>query len=682
MIFEFDGKVAVTLKALAPQFYTEGALIKRIQRYKNKPYGIKRLMIGGNGRQVLIDFDSLPKEVQDALPDPRKADHVLERFFEYDGGAVRFYSLFQFDDGTYLSTDHQEKYIINASVLSSVVKLREARIADRRMKGGRTTGLMPSLLADVITFQDTLRKKHKVEHNLPTSLPRFRATLREFEEQVDGQYNYISLISKKHRNNNSRKVDETTQALLNSLFADHLRKPTATEVAEQYDAFVNGYIEVVDNATGELYDPAGFKPLSSTTITSYLHHWTNKIGTFAIRSGNRQRLMGQFRPHHSLDRPKYAGSIISIDDRQPPFKSLDGKRVWFYNGIDLGSEAFTCWVYGETKEGIITEFYRQMLRNYHEWGFNLPAELEAEMSLNSSFVDTFLRPGAMFQHVRIEANNARGKRIEAYYKPLRYEHEKKREGWLARPFALSESNQQGVEVTKVPRIPYEDIIDGCLTDIENWNNSPHAVHKDKTRWQVFCEMQNPDLQPTNYKAILPHIGYRTQTSVNVGIIRLQYQEYLLGVDGKVALGDKLIELMTRVEGREIDIYWIDGNDGEVIKALVYLGDQYICEAVSKPTYSRATIERTEEGDKNREIMSSYVASVDAYARRAKASVGRVTIIEQPKEESENAFKISTRRRKPTIIDEGEVEVLPTIEDVEDYDYQEWSEPSTSLKDRF
>ena len=125
--------------------------------------------------------------------------------------------------------------------------------------------------------------------------------------------------------------------------------------------------------------------------------------------GNRQVLIGDTIPYHSLlHLPAYY-----IDDRQPPFEYAKGKRMWFYNGIDLGSEAFTTWVYGKTKEGIIMEFYRQMVRNYEEWGFKLPYELECESSLNSSFADTFLREGYMFEAVRIEANNARGKCIEA-----------------------------------------------------------------------------------------------------------------------------------------------------------------------------------------------------------------------------------------------------------------------------
>lgn len=678
MVFEYGNIVAVSKDELLPFYKSYDNLKKTLQRYKEKPYGPKRVMVGGNGRQLLIDFDTLPPEIKQALPDPRKCDHILERYYEVDAEAVRFYSLFQFEDGSYLSTEHQEKYIVNASMLRAVIRLREARISERRRKGGKVTGIMHTLVSDAVSFNKTLLAKHRVEHTLPTSVARFKATLKEFETLVDSRLNYSALISNKHKNKNSLKVDDRTLKLLNDLFADAQRKPTARDVSRQYEAFVNGYVEVVDNSTGELYDPTGFKPLSDATIANYLHSWANKIGTFAIRSGNRQRFMGQFKPHHSLDRPKFAGSIISIDDRQPPFKSLDGKRVWFYNGIDLGSEAFTCWVYGESKEGIITEFYRQLVRNYHEWGFNLPHELEAEMSLNSSFVDTFLREGAMFQKVRIEANNARGKRIERYYGSLRYEYEKEREGWLARPHALKESNQQGVDVAKVPAVPYEDIIDGCLADIEKWNNAPHAVHTDKTRWEVFCEMQHPELQPTNYIAILPHIGYKTETSVRAGIIRLQRQEFLIGIDGKVALSDKLISLMARIEGRDIDVYWLDGNNGEVIKALIFYNGQYVCEAVRKPTYNRATLERTPQDETNREIMSSYVASVEAFGRRMRQNIGSVTVIEQPKEERTGSFRIPSRNRvRP--VEEREPQELPQIEDVIDTDY---TPISKSLKDRF
>lgn len=615
----WNNLVVVTKDELVPNWLSYDALKKNVLRYEDKSYGIKKVQLGGNGRQMLISYDSLPGHIQEALGDPRKLSHILEGFYRIDPDAVSFYASYRFPDGTYLDTEYQERYITNASVLKAVITLRSARENDRKTKGGSKAGITSTLCEDASSFQKVLKTKFGTEHTLPESLKRFKMTLKSF--QTSG---YSSLISAKHKNNNSRKVTDSTLELLKNMFAGVDTKPTATQVYRNYDSFLAGYLEVINNASGEIYHPTDFKKLSPQTVTNYMAEWTNKIGTHALRSGDRQTYMQKFKPYHSLEKPKFAGSIISIDDRQPPFKSTDGKRVWFYMAIDLGSDALTCWVYGREKEGIIIEFYRQLVRNYAEWNISLPAELEAEMSLNSSFVETFLKPGAMFQHVRIEASNARGKRIEAHFRQLRYAVEKDRAEWIARPFAISESNQAGP--SKVKELPYDTIIQGCLQDIEKWNNMPHSIHTHMSRWEVFCQMQNPDLKPTNYQSILPHLGYKTRTSANVGIMKLQGGEYLLGDKDTICTGENLINLMKLVEGREVDIYWLDDDDGKVFKALVFIGTQYICEAIAKPSYNRARIEQTPQDLINRELMSSYVSTIEAYGRKQKYSIDKVTII--------------------------------------------------------
>jgi hypothetical protein len=627
MPHEWNNLMVVTKDELVPNWFTWTNLKVTLHRYQDKPTGPKRVQLGGNGRMMLIDFDTLPSHIQHGLGDPRQVVHVFEKYYRTDKEAVSFYTKHQLADGSYLGDDYQDRYIINASVLKAAICFRSDIEKERKHKGLNMLGITEVLKVHTITFQKTLKAKHNDQHTLPESLKRFKEVLKDFETR-----GYVSLISGKHGNDNSRKLTSDTMALLESMFGKDTTKPTATEIHRRYDAFIVGNLEIINNASGEVYNPKEFKALSKTTVTNYLSDWDSKIGTYANRSGDRQKYMQAFKPYHSLDKPKFAGSIISIDDRQPPFKTLDDKRIWFYNGIDLGSEAFTCWVYGKAKEGIITEFYRQLIRNYAEWGLCLPNELEAEMSLNSSFVDTFLREGAMFQDVRIEANNARGKRIEAFYKPLRYALEKKREGWLARPFALSESNQAGSHTVKP--MHQDDIINGCLQDIETWNNMPHSVHTNLSRWEVFMQMQHPDLKPINYNAILPHLGYKTQTSCKAGIIKLQGGEYLLGENGEVCVhAEKLISLMQRVEGNSIDVYWLDGNDSKVLKALVYIGSQLICEAVAKPHYNRAKIEQTAADHQAREIMSKYVAIIEAYGKRRKNGIERVTIIDntpQPK----------------------------------------------------
>ena len=684
-----NNTLVVTKDEIMPWFNNnDDTLYKSVQRYKDKTYGIKRVMIGGGGHPMLISYDSLPSEIKTAIPDPRKHDHLLERYYKVDGEAVRFFAEYRFEDGTALKAEYQEKYIINASVLGAVLALKAEREAMWRSLGrGSTKGITRSLCQDVFgkpetkpeerkTFNQTLLSKHKVEHTLPENLRRFQDALQAFEK--DG---YASLISKKHKNDNSRKVTDTTLMLLNSMFAGDETKPTATAIWHRYNQFINNTLDVINADTGEKYNPKEFKSLSPVTVTNYMAMWANRIGTHRARSGDNQKYMANYKPYFSFKRPEFAGSRYSIDDRQPPFKMHDGNRVWFYNGLDVASDAITCWVYGKTKEGIILDFYRQLIRNYAEWGLCLPAELEAEMSLNASFKNTFLREGAMFDLVQLLPNNARAKIIESRNKELRYDLEKDEHGWLARPFALSEANQAGPD--KTPMLDYDVIVNKGLSAIQAFNNRPHAIHTHKSRWDVFLETQNPNLKPINYTAILPHLGWKTETSVRLGIIKLNYGEYLLGDNGKIATGERLINLMKQVEGEDITIWWLDGNDGKVLKALIYIGSQYICEAVAKPLTNRATIERTPADHASYALMGAYVKTIEGFGNRQQASFDKIITLDN-EAVVEGRFKIKALdvdKRGGFHAAPHEVEILPEVEAEEDLIPVE-TRYKRDLKDRF
>lgn len=610
----YNNMAVLTMDDLVPRFFkNEKSLSVICKRSERRGYGIKRVQMGGNGRQMLIDYDSLPSHLKAYFPDPRQVDHVLLRFYKPDSEALEFYTNYRFEDDSMIDEQVVQKYTINASVLKALAVLKSERERIRISMGGSLKGILTGLAGEASTFNNHLEKGWGVRHTLPEHPARFSQTFKKFTES-----GYAALISKRHGNQNSRKVNDDTEELLINMFADWQTKPSFAEVNRQYEAFLDGYVEVVNQNTGELYDPKAYSKISPSTIYRYLSMWTNKVATYTVRSGDRQQLMGKFKPYHSLDAPTYAGSIISIDDRQPPFEYDKGKRMWFYVGIDLASECYTTAVWGKTKEGIILDFYRQMVRNYAAWGMSLPWELEAERSLNSSFEQTFLMPGRMFQEVRIEANNARGKRIEQYFRPLRYGIEKKAEGWLARPFARDESNQ--VSSGKVPYIPYDRLVQERLLDIEKWNNQPHSRHPEMTRWEYFRSRQHPELKPINWRGILRYLGEQTITSCNLGIVRLQRAEWLLatsepGQSARIATGDKLISLMDTLEGRNIDVYWLAGNNGEILRALAYSNGRYVCELLPKPTYNRAKLEQTPADHEARALMSAYVATIEGFRKR-------------------------------------------------------------------
>ena len=656
----WNNQAVVTQNELVPRFYnTYEALKKNIQRYKNKNYGIKRARKGGNGRCLLIFYASLSAEIQTAIGDPSKTEHIMENYFCEDEKAVTFFANWKYPDGRSLLPDTQDKYILNARVANAIKELEEARAEDWIKLGRSLRGMNKTLCSDTILFQKYLNKHLDVQHTLPTNERRFQQFYKKYKA-----HGHISLIKDRQgkAKRNALKLDDKTQALLESLFSRQGMKPNANYVAGQYEAFVNGEIELCDPKTGELFHYKEFPKLGITTITSKLAEWQSAIGTHAIRNGNRQKLINKFIPHESMARLEFSGSMITIDDRQPPFHYNGRNRVWFYIGFDIASEAIITWVYGKSKEGIILDFYRQMVRNYHEWGLNLPAELECESSLNSSFKNTFLRNGAMFSNVRIEANNARGKRAERFIGDMRNIHEHQREGWIARPHAKAEHLQQSN--VKRKELTYDRIVEESLYDIQTWNNTEHRVHKGKSRWEVLHEHQHPDLTPTNYKSFMRHLGKHTASSCNAGIIRLQSSEWLLGDDGEIYTGEALITLMNLVEGKQLDIYWLDDNQGEVFKAYVYINDRCICEALPKPITSRAKIEETPEQKANREIFSRYRATITSYQKMRKNSIEHITVIDTRPKVLNNKFSIPGLK-VPQDLDQEVEEIKTDLENPDD-----------------
>lgn len=656
----FGDILVVTKDELVPEFYTANNLSVTLYRYKDKPYGPKRAQLGGNGRELLVIYDSLPQEIQDKLGDPRKPDHLMDQFYKVDLEDVKFYSeKFTFEDGQMLSLDAQDKHITNASMLKACIALENARRTEwrnlNRPKGLR--GLRRSVFNDYLHYCKHKESKSPdaFQCTLPRHYNRWLPVYKTFKKAKDNEQALRSIVKRYRSNTNAQVVrEDVEEKLLNDLFATQPHKPYVSEIAKQYDAFLSGYLEIVNQQTGELYDPKEYRAVSERTIQNYLTKWENTIGTHAKRSGNRQELMGKFSPYHSFTKPKFAGSLLSIDDRQPPFEYEKGKRMWFYLGLDAASEAITCFVFGKTKEGIILDFYQQLIRNYHHWGINLPDALECESSLNSSFKDTFLREGYMFQNVRIEPNNARGKLIERYNGLLRYGIEKEEMGWIARPFARSEANRPGSQTRQL--IPYNRLAEERIKNLQDWNNMPHSEYPHMTRWEYFLENQHPDLKKTNYRAIMPYVGNKTTTSVNLGIIRLQNREWLLGNNGSIATGDALIRLMKQIEGYDIDVYWLDDWHGNVFQAHVYIGNQFICEAISKPMPNRAPIERTEEDMEQMALFAHYKATIDSYQRMRKNLLEPVAVINQKPKTLNSKFIapqfIGKKKASPTQTDEA------------------------------
>jgi len=637
MPIEWNNKVAVKKQELIPTFFSDtNHLSVTLVRFKDKPYGIKKLQSGGNGRELLIDFDSLSLEIRQALGDPRKVTCWMDKFFSMDDEATAFYTAWRFEGGNGLGDEHVHEYTVNASTLRAAKLLRQARERERLTKGGSLRGVPTSIWQDAMSFKRVQKMKYGFEHSLPANERRFLEALRKFDE-----HGFVSLISKKHNNKNAVKVTADVVELLNNMFAGRMIKPSSKEVFREYTRFLVGEIEVISDETGEVICPDAYPELSDTTVMAYLQRWENRIGTHAKRSGDKANYENNYKIRHRFKNAEMSGSILSVDDRNPPFILPDGKRVWFYIGVDLASEAWTTFVHGRTKEGIILDFYQNLVRDYASYGVGLPMELECESSLNAGLKDSILRDEVLFKKVRIERNNVTGKKIEQYFRQIRYGLEKKIEGWQPRPFAKLEANQIMNEKPTLKQ--YGTIVKDVVDAMKEWNSQPHPVYTNKTRWEVFIGNQNPKIKPIDWNMVLPAVGHETKTSCKVGFVNLNGLEWCLGDAGKLATGDKLIQIMKNVEGKKLVVKWLDDSEGKVIKAFAYINDRYVCELIEVPKYQKALYERNDEDFAKQSLFSAYSNTVYGFGKEQKNKIERVTIIE----------------RKPEPVYD-EVEVLPDV----------------------
>ena len=155
---------------------------------------ISRARRGGNGRQALIVFDSLPGKYRSAVRE-RKPDistmplqEWLRANYTPDAEARSYFSAFRFDNGSALPAEKINEYTVNASVIKAVLRLMASANALRRV--GRIGW---DSMAETITYF-----KREFGHTLPESMLRFRKKVAQFKRE-----GYACLISGRFQNQNS-----------------------------------------------------------------------------------------------------------------------------------------------------------------------------------------------------------------------------------------------------------------------------------------------------------------------------------------------------------------------------------------------------------------------------------------------------------------------------------------------
>ena len=186
------------------------------KRMKSDTCTEKQLRRASLNIDALVLFSSLSQNWKDALtvkfgsPKEEIKKSWFSEHYEADRKAFDFYAAYTLVDGVKLDLKLVETYTYNASVLNTVLKIKQNRKTYAKALGCTQIDIWESLSKDVNAFRD-------VPHNLPTTSRGLRMKVNDYVK-----YGYAAVISGRLQNQNAAKVKENEQvALLDEILAQH-----------------------------------------------------------------------------------------------------------------------------------------------------------------------------------------------------------------------------------------------------------------------------------------------------------------------------------------------------------------------------------------------------------------------------------------------------------------------------
>ena len=574
---------------------------------------------GAAGQYALVAVESLPRDyrakVQALYPDG-DLTHLkgwVCSNYEVDQQAVCFFHSRE-QAGLDLPPEKIKEYVVNASVLNCCIRLYERAATAQKLFDGKYNW---EQMANAIK---ALREEYG--HTLPTSTLRFRKKVNEYKRE-----GYSCLISGKFGNQSARKVDVKTERLILGL-AVLPNKPFNTNIAEMYNMFVCGELDVYDPKTGELMNPEDFvdkktgepKELSESTITNYLNKPANKtLIEHSLMSWT--TFMHEQMPHVHRHSGNFSLSQITMDDVDLTRKLKDTKqRVHAYYAYDVVRQCVVGASYARKKdEGLVVDCFRDMFRLIEKQGWGMPAGIEVENHLMTQYKDGFLQAGVAFPFVHFCApQNSQ----EKYAEPLngakkRSVIHKNHEG-IGRFYGKGKWRQEYKKVSDETNELYEDkeyfswdqLVAEDRRDSYEWNHQLHPNQKKfpgMTRWDVLCERINPTLQPLDKLTLARYIGERVETSIRRNsTVRVAHEDWWLS--------DTSVLEKLRPNDYQVTAYYMPDEEGKPTEVYIFQGDKYIDQVEKVQTYNRVMAEQTEEDTVNYIEQRKKIAKFSKYVK--------------------------------------------------------------------
>ena len=605
------------------------------KRFKSDNRSEVQLRKPSVGCDALALHSSLCQEWKDMLvvhfgtPKEEIKKSWFAQHYVADRGAWDFYTAHTYGEKIKLDVDKIELYTYQASVLNTVLLMKNNRKQYLKTLGCTSVDIWDSLSKDVNAFRE-------VDHQLPTTKDSLRYKATKYAKE-----GYPSIISGKYGMQNALKVTSKIESLIISLYCLP-NKPYIENVHEMYEEFLSGEIDVFDIKTGEVFDKKDFfkrgKPVELTvgTVWNYINAPHNALVIAKFRNGTYD-FNHKMRPHVTRTPPVYSMSKISLDDRDIMHTKLhDGSKVMAYYAFDVMSGAMIGIAHSKSKNhDLYIDCLRSMFRFTTSKGLGVPMQMEVEQHLVSDYKDGLMKAGNVFPFVRwCNPTNSQEKGAEHFIGMKKYGVEKDNNQNVGRHYSRRDSNRTTIQKIfdeqndnyKDAKASFEQIVANELQEQIAYNNEPHSDKKkypNQTRLQVFLNNINPDLPKLDLAQLTRYIGNHTPTSIRRNqYVTVQYEKYQLS-------SPQIIRKLAP-NNYEVDAYYLPNENNEIESVFIYQNGLFICECLPKPTFNTANSEWTDADVLGYQNSMKYISEFDKMVKDDSQRIQKVSIIRNDK----------------------------------------------------
>lgn len=539
---------------------------------------------GGKGRNVLIEYNSLPSKIKAAYDElfPTASEElkhtIMSNSLITDQKAIEFYrDRYRLSNGSSLTDVKQAEYVLNAQVLNAMMVV-ESETTALHSKCGYTRKKV--VWEKCVERCESLREIYN--HTLPKNAARLREKYNAYKKE-----GYAVLVSQKNLNQNARKITDKEARLLLKLKRSKMPILTDSQIFDEYN---------------RIAECKGLTPIKSiTTMVNYF----NDPAVMPLWYGTvfgMQKWKAKYSALMKTEMPQMRDSLWYSDGTKLNlyYRNSEGKMcsTSVYEVFDAYSEVFLG--YDIAPNETFDSQYRAF-RMAIEFARHRPYEIVNDNQGGHSKLAAqgfFNRLCSV--HKPTMPYNGQSKTIESAFG--RFQQQILHKIWyftgqnITSTKLNSKPNIEFIEANAYALPTLEEVKDIYKKCRDEWNNSPHPS-TGISRMEMYLMSENPlslKVEQADMRTMFWLKSKNPVTYTNKGLtITINKQEYDYEVYGADGLRNE--EWALKNIGRKFYVMYDPMNMTRVeLWEEASNGIRYSTDATPKIVISRATQERSKE----------------------------------------------------------------------------------------